>query len=111
MRSSFTDQYKLLNDENKNLKNQIELLKAKISSNKAADNINQTVQRTFKSRFEEEIETPQAKINPITEMLQNYEIVIKNPNKIDDFINTYNVITLDRQSRVLTQGETILVKE
>ena len=111
LRSSFNDQYKLLHDENKNLKNQIELLKAKISSNKAADNINQTVQRTFKSRFEEEIETPQAKINPITEMLQNYEIVIKNPNKIDDFINTYNVITLDRQSRVLTQGETILVKD
>lgn len=111
LRSSFTDQYKLLHDENKNLKNQIELLKAKISSNKSADNINQTVQRTFKSRFEEEIETPQTKINPITEMLQNYEIVIKNPNKIDDFINTYNVITLDRQSRVLTQGETILVKD
>lgn len=111
LRSSFTDQYKLLHDENKNLKNQLELLKAKISSNRAADNINQTAQRTFKSRFEEENETPQTKINPITEMLQNYEIVIKNPNKIDDFINTYNVITLDRQSRVLTQGETILVKD
>ena len=111
LRSSFTDQYKLLHDENKNLKNQIELLKAKISSNKAADNINQTVQRTFKSRFEEEVETPQIKINPITEMLQNYETAIKNPNKIDDFINTYSVITLDRQSRVLTQGETILVKD
>jgi hypothetical protein len=111
LRSSFTDQYKLLHDENKNLKKQIELLKAKISSNKAADNINQTAQRTFKSRFEEEVETPQTKINPITEMIQNYEIVIKNPNKIDDFINTYNVITLDRQSRVLTQGETILVKD
>jgi hypothetical protein len=110
LRSSFNEQAKKIVNENKNLKQELEKYKSQLQSKeKITENVKE---KSFKSRFDDE--QPQViepKISPLNEMLSFYESVLRDPNKIDTFINKYQAIALDRQSRIISQGETILVKD
>lgn len=110
LRSSFNEQAKQIVNENKNLKQELEKYKSQLQSkDKTTENVKE---RSFKSRFDDEQpKVIEPKISPLNEMLSFYESVLRDPNKIDTFINKYQAISLDRQSRIISQGETILVKD
>ena len=110
LRSSFNEQYKQIINENKSLKQELEKIKNQIQSREQTSAT--AKERTFKSRFDDEqSQETKPKISPLNEMLSFYDRVLRDPNKIDAFTNTYQAIALDRQSRIISQGETILVKD
>ena len=110
LRSSFKDQAKQIINENKNLKQELEKYKSQLQSREKT--IVNVKERSFKSRFDDEqTQVIEPKISPLNEMLSFYEGVLRDPNKIDTFINKYQSIALDRQSRIISQGETILIKD
>ena len=110
LRSSFNEQYKQIINENKSLKQELEKIKNQIQLREQTSA--PVKERTFKSRFDDEqSQETKPTISPLNEMLSFYDNVLRDPNKIDAFTNTYQAIALDRQSRIISQGETILVKD
>ena len=110
LRSPFNEQYKQIINENKSLKQELEKIKNQIQLKEQTSA--PVRERAFKSRFyDEQSQETKPKISPLNEMLSFYDNVLRDPNKIEAFTNTYQAIALDRQSRIISQGETILIKD
>ena len=111
LKNSFNSQFKDLRNKYDSLIIDYNSVNNELSTFKNSKVKNE--KKEYKDRFQDNNENDviEEKINPITELLQAYEKTLLDPNRIDLFKDIYDGIGLDRQSRIISQSDTILKKD
>ena len=111
LKNSFNSQFKDLRNKYDSLIIDYNSVNNELSTFKNSKVKNE--KKEYKDRFQDNNENDviEEKINPITELLQAYEKTLIDPNRIDLFKDIYDGIGLDRQSRIISQSDTILIKD
>ena len=111
LKNSFNSQFKDLRNKYDSLIINYNSVNNELSTFKNSKVKNE--KKEYKDRFQDNNENDviEEKINPITELLQAYEKTLIDPNRIDLFKDIYDGIGLDRQSRIISQSDTILIKD